>query len=223
METRFETEIKDAKLRILSMAGLVEQGIEHATRALDERDTAPLGTVDMLESKINQDHKDIDNLCLGVLARLAPVASDLRLVLAIVKINTDLERMGDQAVNLSNNIRHYLGHSPLEIAREFTRMASLVRVMVREALDSFVNDDVDLANKVLGSDDAVDAFKRQMVDQLMEKMRTDQNKVEAALNLILIARNLERIADHATNIAEEVIFIRTGTDIRHGGAKPPKA
>ena len=223
METRFETEIKEAKLRILSMAGLVEQAIDRAIGALTDRELSRLGEIDPLEARINQDHKDIDNLCLGVLARLAPVAINLRLVLAIIKINTDLERMGDQAVNVSKNIRHYLGHGPLDLAREFPQMAGLVRAMVREALDSFVNDDVPLANKVLESDDAVDAFKRRLIEQLTEKMRTEPNRVESALNLILIARNLERIADHATNIAEEVIFIMTGNDVRHGGAKRAKS
>lgn len=219
METRFESEIKEAKLRILAMAGLVEQGLEHASRALNERDPSLLDVVDQLESKVNQDHKDIDNICLGVLARLAPVAIDLRMVLAIVKINTDLERMGDQAVNVSKNIRHYLAQEPLDEVREFTKMAAMVRAMVRDALDAFVNDDVALAQKVLESDDAIDDFKRRFVEKMKEKMTQDLNTIEAALNLILMARNFERIADHATNIAEEVIFIRTGDDIRHGGRK----
>ncbi len=219
VETRFETEIKEAKLRILEMAGLVEQSLEHASRALSERDSGLLEVVDRLENKVNQAHKDIDNTCLGVLARLAPVAVDLRMVLAIVKINTDLERMGDQAVNVSKNIRHYLSQEPLSEVREFTKMVEMVRSMVRDALDSFVNDDVALARKVLESDDAVDDFKRRFVNKMKEKMSDDPGAIEAALNLILMARNFERIADHATNIAEEVIFIRTGDDIRHGGGK----
>lgn len=219
METRFESEIKDAKLRILAMAGLVEQGLEHASRALSERDPGLLAVIDQLEEKVNQDHKDIDNICLGVLARLAPVAIDLRMVIALVKLNTDLERMGDQAVNVSKNIQHYLTQEPLDEARELTKMTEMVRAMVRNALDAFVNDDIDLAKKVLESDDAVDDFKRRFVEKMKEKMSRDPNAIEAALNLILMARNFERIADHATNIAEEVIFIRTGDDVRHGGGK----
>jgi len=217
MERRFETELKNVKAQILAMAGFVEQAIERAVEALQERNPAKLSEVHEIEKKINQAHLDVDNTCLGILARQAPVAADLRLILAIIKINTDLERMGDQAVNLAKNTAHYIQHPTVSAAQNFPQMSSLVRTMVREALDAFVNSDPTLARKVLMTDDAVDAFKDRNVALLTEIMKTDPAKIDAALNLVLIARNLERLGDHATNIAEDVIFATTGEDVRHGG------
>lgn len=222
MERRFETELKDVKNRILSMAGFVEQAMERAIQALLERNKAKLNEVHAIETKINQAHIDVDNTCLGILARQAPVAADLRLILAIIKINTDLERMGDQAVNLAKNAEHYLRHGPVDSAQRLPLMTSLVREMVRSALDAFVNSDLNLARKVLESDDAVDELKNSMVKTLTEQMKNDPDHIEAALNLILITRNLERMGDHATNIAEDVIFATTGDDVRHGGGKNQK-
>lgn len=217
MQRRFETELRDVKSQILAMAGYVEQAIERAVEALAERDPVKLGKVHEIEIKINQAHIEVDNTCLGILARQAPVAADLRLVMAIIKINTDLERMGDQAVNLAHNTEHYIKHPTVSAAQNLPQMSALVRTMVREALDAFVNSDAALARKVLMSDDAVDSFKDRTVAVLTETMKSDPSKVDAALNLILIARNLERLGDHATNIAEDVIFVTTGEDVRHGG------
>jgi len=219
VERRFESEMKDLKGRILAMAGFVEQGIERAIYSLAERNFSTLAEVHSLELKINQLHIEVDNVCLGILARYAPVAVDLRSIIAIVKINTDLERMGDQAVNLSYNTEHYLKHQPHDLAREMPQMAQLVRTMVRESLDAFVNNDLDLAKKVLASDDAVDDFKARVVDLCTKRMKVEPQSIEALINLVLIARNLERMADHATNIAEDVIFVSTGRDVRHGGGR----
>lgn len=221
MERRIESELKDVKSQILAMAGYVEQAIQRAVEALEERSHGKLAEVHAIEKKINQAHIDVDTSCLGLLARQAPVAADLRLILAIIKINTDLERMGDQAVNLSHNTEHYLKHPTVSVAQNLPQMSALVRSMVRESLDAFVNSDLALARKVLMSDDAVDAFKDRTVQQLMELMKSDATRVDACLNLILIARNLERLADHATNIAEDVIFATTGEDVRHGGGQAP--
>jgi phosphate transport system protein len=219
VERRFETELKELKGRILQMAGHVEQAIERAIQALIERDPSKLNEVHELEAKINIAHMDVDSACLGILARLAPVAADLRVIIAIIKINTDLERMGDQAVNLSHNTEHYLKHKAQDSALSLPQMSGLVRVMVRDALDAFVNSDLILAKKVLMSDDAVDDLKNRMVKVNTEFMKREPESIEAALNLILIARNLERMADHATNIAEDVIFASTGEDVRHGAGK----
>lgn len=218
MERRLESELKNVKSQILAMAGFVEQAIEKAVEALQERSPGRLVEVQTIEKKINQAHIDVDTACLGLLARQAPVAADLRLILAIIKINTDLERMGDQAVNLTHNTEFYLKHPTVSVAQNLPQMSALVKTMVREALDAFVNSDTALARKVLMSDDAVDAFKDRTVQQLTEIMKSDPAKIEGALNLILIARNLERLGDHATNIAEDVIFATTGVDVRHGGA-----
>lgn len=222
MERRFETELKDLKNRILAMAGFVEQAMERAISALLEKNKSRLNEVHELEKKINQAHIDVDNTCLGILARQSPVAADLRLILAIIKINTDLERMGDQAVNLAKNADHYLKHGPIELAQRLPHLTKLVREMVRSALDAFVNSDVELARNVLASDDAVDEIKNSMVLTLTEQMKKEPEHIESALNLILITRNLERMGDHATNIAEDVIFATTGEDVRHGAGKPQK-
>lgn len=216
MERRFESELKELKSRILAMGGFVEQAIEKATKALQERNTALLDEVHATERKINEAHIDVDNFCLEILARQAPVAADLRLILAVIKINNDLERMGDQAVNISYNAEHYIGDQPIELALNLPQMATLVKAMVRHSLDAFMRGDTKLAQEVLESDDAVDEIKNRVFDLLIPYMQTNPDRIESALNLILIARNLERMGDHATNIAEDVIFACTGEDVRHG-------
>lgn len=219
MERRLESELKDLKSRILEMGGFVEQAIERATHALQTRDRRRLEEVYQLEDKINLAHKAVDNACVNILARQSPVAADLRLILAIIKINTDLERMGDQAVNICHNAEHYMGGEVVQAASSLPKMSGLVRGIVRDALDAFMGADLQLAQKVLESDDAIDQLRDQSFSTLIEFMKTNPEKTEGALDLILISRNLERLADHATNIAEDVIFACTGADVRHGG--PP--
>lgn len=216
MERRFETEINQLKSTILSMGGFVEQAIEKATHALAARDRKELEHVHLLEAKINEKHIEIDNACLEVLARQSPMAADLRLILAIIKINTDLERMGDQAVNISYNAEHYLEDKEVTVRLDLPRMSEMVRAMVRDSLDAFLNGDTALAQDVLERDDAVDELKNKAFKILVPYMRQNPAGIEAALDLLLIARNLERMADHATNIAEDVIFACTGEDVRHG-------
>lgn len=216
MERKFESELKDLKNKILAMGGYVEQALDKATQALLERNPKKLEEVHQIERKINQAHIQIDSLCLEILARLSPVAADLRLILAIIKINTDLERMGDQAVNISYNAEHYLADRSIAVALNLPEMATLVKTMVRESLDAFMRADTQLAQKVLESDDEVDQFKNRVFSQLVPYMKDNSSNIEAALDMILIARNLERMGDHATNIAEDVIFACTGEDVRHG-------
>lgn len=216
MERRFEGQIKEVKAQILAMGGFVEQAIEKATQALNERNAKKLEEVHLLEAKINELHITIDSMCLDVLARLAPVAADLRLILAIIKINNDLERMGDQSVNISYNTEHYLEDKVVEVSLNLPKMSQLVRAMVRDSLDAFMRQDIHLAQDVLERDDAVDELKNESFVLLTEYMKTHPQDIEASLDLILIARNLERMADHATNIAEDVIFAYTGEDVRHG-------
>lgn len=201
------------------MGGLVEQAIEKSTLILQTRDLATVAQVKAIERKINEENMAIDNICLEILARLSPVAADLRLILAIIKINTDLERMGDQAMNISYNVDHYHEDGAVALQLDLPSMAVLVKNMVREALDAFMKDDVVLAEKVLMSDDAVDQFKNNVFNKMVEYMKTHPDRIESALDMILIARNLERMADHATNIAEDVIFACTGEDVRHGVGK----
>lgn len=223
MERHFDSDLRKLKEQILSMGGAVERAIEEATQALIERRPERLERVYELEKTINQDHIEVDEACVRILARQSPLAADLRLIVAIIKINTDLERMGDQAVNISHNAKRYLAEPALKPLIDIPRMAHEVRVMTRESLDAFVRRDIELARKVLVRDDSVDTLKNQVFRELIDYMTKDPLSIERALNLILIARNLERIGDHATNIAEDVIFAATGEDVRHGADKKVQA
>ncbi len=221
MERHLDLELRDLKEKLLGMGGCVEKAIEEATQALMLREPGRFEKVYELEGSINQSHIEVDDACLRLLARQSPLARDLRWIVAVLKINTDLERMGDQAVNISHNGKRYLSEPSLKPLIDLPRMAQGVRVMVREALDALVNQDVELAQKVLDRDDEIDNLKDQIFRELLTYMISDPKTIERALNLILIARNLERLGDHATNIAEDVIFAATGKDIRHGGGKSP--
>ena len=216
METRVESELKDLKSRILAMGGFVEQAVEKATQALADRDIKKIDEVMQIEGKINEAHIEVDRACMEALARIAPVATDLRVILSIIKINSDLERMGDQAVNISRNTGHYIKDRTLELSSSLPQMAIMVKEMVRSSLDAFMREDVSLAQQVLKKDDAVDEMKNKMFRSLKDEMKKNPQNVDAALDLLLISRNLERLGDHATNIAEDVIFAYTGEDVRHG-------
>lgn len=217
MERKIESELKNLKGRILEMGGYVEQAIDMVTKALHDRDVTSLSGVRAIEHKVDDAHVAIDNACVELLARQSPFAADLRLIIAIIKINTDLERMGDQAMNISYNADHYLKESRIDVADDLSKMGVAVKSMVRMALDAFMKQDVTMAQQVLEADDEVDGYKNAMFRHLIPYMKNDPSTVESALDLILIARNLERMGDHATNIAEDVIFACTGEDVRHGG------
>ena len=204
------------KDKLLLMGGYVEKAIEEATSGLVERRQEKFARVYEVEKTINQLHMEVDEDCLNLLATQSPLARDLRTILAVVKINTDLERMGDQAVNIALNASEYLRAEPIKPLVDIPRMADIARKMAREALDAFVRTDMALAEEVLARDDEVDNLKNQIFRELMTYMISDPKRIEQALSLILIARNLERVGDHATNIAEDVIIIGTGKDVRHG-------
>ena len=218
MERILDTQLEEIKKHILIMGGYVEKALTDVISALIERDAEKFQGVHFVEKKINEDHKRIDNECMGFLAKQGPVAKDLRMVLAIIKINTDLERMGDQLVNIAYTAQDYLGRKPLQIVKEVSHMSEIVREMVRKSLDSFVRSDPKAAQKVLEMDDSVDALKNQVFHQMIAYIKANPQETEAALDIILMARNFERMGDHATNIAEDVIFVSTGKDVRHGGA-----
>ncbi len=215
----FDQQFGSLRQMILDMGATVEKAIECALNGLIEKNPDALKQVKELEARVNQFHLDIDEACLKVLARQAPMASDLRLVLSCIKINADLERMGDQALNIAHYGRHYVGEIPLQSLIDLPKMGEEVRKMTREALDAFFRQDQELANAVLLNDDIVDAYKHSIFDELIGIMKQDPKNVDRAMDLLLISRNLERIADHATNIAEEVIFVASGVDIRHGAHK----
>jgi phosphate transport system protein len=210
-----ETGLGELKEQLLGMAGNVERAIELATEALLEWNAAKFPLVFEFEKKINQAHLAVDDGCVKLLALHQPLAADLRLIVACLKINTDLERMGDQAVNISHNAERYLKAAPIKPLVDLPIMSHEVRVMVRESIDAFVRRSEAVARAVLVRDDRVDALKNKIFRDVLDHLKTSPGDIEQGLNLILIARNLERIGDHATNIAEDVIFAITGEDIRH--------
>lgn len=210
-----ESSLRELKEQLLGMAGNVERAIELATEALLEWNPAKIAPVFEFEKKINQSHLIVDDECVKLLALHQPLAADLRLIVASLKINTDLERMGDQAVNIAHNAERYLKCAPLKPLVDLPKMSNEARVMVRESIDAFVNRSEKAARAVLVLDDSVDAYKNKIFRDVLEHVKSSPGDIEQGLNLILIARNLERIGDHATNIAEDVIFAITGEDIRH--------
>jgi len=215
MERHFDASLRELKEQLVAMAGNVERAIDEATQALVARDTSHVAQVLEIERLVNQAHISVDSSCLKLLALQQPLAADLRLIVAVIKINTDLERMGDQAVNIAHNTERYLKNPALKELVDLPVMFKEARFMVREALDSFVRNDEKLARDVLRRDDRVDGLKNKIFRDVLEVLKHQPEAIEQGLNLILIARNLERIGDHATNIAEDVIFAITGEDIRH--------
>lgn len=215
LDRYFDQELETLKRQTLEMGAAVEKAISFAVTGLIDRTPESFNQVYATESLINKYHIAIDEACLRTLARQAPLAGDLRFVLSCIKINSDLERMGDQAVNISHSGRHYISELPLKPLIDLPKMADEVRKMVRESLDAFVRRDEVLARQVITNDDVVDRYKASIFQDLTEIMKKSPETVDRAMDLILISRNLERIGDHATNIAEDVIFAASGVDIRH--------
>ena len=204
--------------QLLTMAGYVEQAIDTATKAWRLRSDAKIQEVYSIEQKVNQAHIEVDDACVKLLALQQPMAADLRIIVSTIKINSDLERMTDLAVNIANNCEYFIKEQSVFDLTDLNAMADEVRVMVKEVLNSFVRMDQESARQVLRRDDEVDAFKRKIVTDAIAKMKTAPEAIVPGLSLILMAKNLERIGDHATNVAEDIIFMASGRDIRHSGA-----
>jgi phosphate transport system protein len=218
MERSFDQEFSALKELILEMGSRVVDAVDASIAGLVSRNPVQLKRVFEIEELINSAHMKVDDTCIKLIARQSPLAGDLRLVFSVVKINADLERMGDQAVNIAYQSEDYLKVAPIKPMIDLSKMTEEVRSMIRDSLASFVNQDTHLARKVLRQDDAVDAYKDTIIQELCTLMKADSSLVDPALNLIFIARNLERLGDHATNIAEEAIFDVFGTDVRHRGS-----
>lgn len=217
MERSIDIQIEDLRKMILLMGGHVEKALSLATSALLSRDISQFDGVHDIEKLINEEHIRVDSACMYLLAKQGPVAKDLRLILSVVKINNDLERMGDQTVNISYSGKDYLGRKPIQQLTDIQKMSEIAGRMVKGSLDCFVRGDFEQSRKILLMDDEIDALKNKVFQETMAHMKKNSEDVEAGLDLILIARNLERLGDHATNIAEDVIFAFTGKDVRHGG------
>ena len=217
----FQEELDTLKERLLAMGGLAEERVRESVRALMDRDAELLDAVLAGDEPINELHIDVDDRCFKLLALHQPMAADLRIIVAAVKINTDLERVGDLAVNIAEAGKRYLQHAPVKPLIDIPRMGELAQRMLRDALDAFVRRDLALAEAVLKADDEVDALKTQIFRELLTYMLQDPATIEPSLDLILISRHLERIGDHATNVAEDVIFILSAKDVRHQDGTGP--
>lgn len=212
-----EKQVAEIKQTIVSMGGLVEKALVVIAEVLQSQRRDFLSQVQELEKQINQLHLEVDALCMKAIATQSPVAKDLRFTLAVIKMNADIERMGDQCISISYTIDEYQREQPLGEMKTIREMLGEVQKMVRMALDCFIQNKMELAEDVLKYDDQVDAYRNQVNVAMIDKMKKDPAFIPAAMDLIFMARNLERIADHCTNIAEDVIFVNTGKDVRHGG------
>ena len=217
----FQDDLDALKQRLLAMGGLAEERVRECVRGLMDRDGAALDAVLGGDQPINDLHIELDDRCFKLLALHQPMAADLRVIVAAVKINTDLERVGDLAINIAEAGKRYLRHAPVKPLIDIPRMGELAQAMLRDALDAFVRRDIALAEAVLAADDTLDALKTQIFRELLTYMLQNPATIEPALDLILISRHLERIGDHATNVAEDVIFILSAKDVRHAGFGGP--
>jgi phosphate transport system protein len=211
----FQEDLETLQSRLLAMGGLAEERVRTAVSSLVSRDVAVIDRVMRGDEPINELHMEIDHRCFKLLALHQPMAVDLRAIISAVKINVDLERVGDLAVNIAEAARRYVTHPPVKKLIDIPLMGDIAQAMLRDALDAFVRRDTALAQHVLNEDDRLDGLKTQIFRELLTYMLQDPSTVEPALDLILISRHLERIGDHATNIAEDVIFMVSAQDVRH--------
>ena len=223
MERHFDEELKGLKQRLLHMADVSQAMIGLSVKALVERKESYTKDVFRMEDEVNHLEVEIEDSVLKYLALRQPAAGDLRLLTAILKIINDLERVADQAVNISETAQYLLKEPPLKPLIDIPHMADLAQKMIKDAIQAFVNQDPSLAQRVCEHDDEVDRLNEQIFRELLTYMLESSKSITRAVDLILIARNLERIADHATNIAEDVVFIVQGKNIKHHIQEEPQA
>ncbi|HEY1743348.1 MAG TPA: phosphate signaling complex protein PhoU [Granulicella sp.] len=216
MRIKFQQNLDELKERLLVMAGLVEQAIQRSTEAYSTRDTGLCEMVLRSEPAINRMEREIDQAALDLLAMEQPMAVDLRFIIAVIRINADLERVGDQAVNIAQRVQDLGMFANVDVPVDIPKLASLSSAMVRKALQAFIEGDADLAQSVLALDDQVDEMNSAAFKSLSTLIGQRPEMTPQALNALIISRNLERVGDHATNIAEDVIFWVRGADVRHG-------
>ena len=211
----FSEELQELKQRLLAMGGLAEERVRSAMTALVARDPDLIADVIGGDQALNSMQLEIDDRCFKLLALYQPMAIDLRTIVAAAKINNDLERVGDLAVNIAEAADRYISRPPVKALIDLPRMSDLAQNMLRGALDAFVSLDAASAREILARDDILDGLKNQIFRELLTYMLGDPRTIEPAIELILISRHLERVGDHATNIAEDVIFIVEARDVRH--------
>lgn len=215
MERHLDQALARVREDLLRMAVTVEEMVRDAIEALTERDSEKAEATIARDQSVDAMEKQIDEAAQAILARHQPTAVDLRFLVTVMRINSDLERMGDSAVNICQSVEKLNREPQLKPYIDLPRLGELAREMIHESLEAFLRKDSALALRVTGADDKVDGLYKQIFRELLTYMAEDPRTVSRALHLLLIARNLERIADHATNIAEDVVFYVEGKDIRH--------
>jgi phosphate transport system protein len=215
MRVKFHQSLDDLKEKLLVMAGMAEQGIQRSIEAYRTRDLSICELVFRAEPSINRLEREIDQMALDLLAMEQPMAIDLRFILSVIRINADLERVGDQAVNIAVRVREMGAFANIDLPVDIPKLASLSSAMVRKALQAFIEADADLAQSVLQMDDEVDEMNDAAFYSLSSLIKERPELTPQSLNALIISRNLERVGDHATNIAEDVIFWVRGADVRH--------
>lgn len=211
----FVEELEQLKTKLLEMGSLVETSIQRSVIVVTQKDRSAAEEVFKNERRVNAIEIEIDDFAVNLLALHQPMAADLRLIVAALKINTDLERMGDLAVNITQRGMSLMEGPVIKPMIDIPYIAGLVQSMVRKSLDSFVQRDADLARSVLAADDAVDSMRTASYHELVSFMQNNPRHIQQALDLLAVTRSLERIADHSTNIAEDVLFLVKGIDVRH--------
>ncbi|TRZ99612.1 MAG: phosphate transport system regulatory protein PhoU [Deltaproteobacteria bacterium] len=217
MKKHFSEQLSGVREMVLRMGGLAEQMTRRVIQALVQRDAALLADVRAMETQVNQLQIEIDEACLELIALRQPTAVDLRFIAAAMKIIVDMERIGDQAINITERAESLLAVPPLKPLIDIPRMADIAQEMLKASLDAFVNGDDELAYATILRDDQVDQLKDQVFRELLTFMMSDPTTIPRAMDLILVSRHIERIGDHATNICEDVIFMVKGKDVRHQG------
>ncbi|MCK6531328.1 MAG: phosphate signaling complex protein PhoU [Myxococcales bacterium] len=217
-DREYEAELETLKEKLLLMGARTEELISQAMRAFAERDADSARLTMRIDRQVDQLELDIDQLCLKILARRQPVASDLRLITTTMKLVTDLERIGDLGVNVCERVIELSAEPPLPATQSVTRIAEAALAMLHDSLDAFVAGNTELAEEVIERDGQVDSYYAQLFPELLQLMMKDSGSVFRATRLQSIAKYLERIADHATNIAEMVVFMVRGKDVRHAFA-----
>lgn len=216
MPQRLQRELDRIKKRILALGGMVEERVRMAIKAIETKDAELANEIRRRDYEIDAQEVEVEEECLKILALHQPVAVDLRFLIAVIKINNDLERIGDQAVNVAKRVHTIAEREKMEVSMDYALMGEKAASMLKWSLDALVNLDLELALRVMKLDDQVDNIHCQNYDYLKEILRQEPEHVDYLINFLTISRHLERIADHATNIAQEVIFMIEGEIVRHG-------
>jgi phosphate transport system protein len=221
MTIHFQFELQKLKNRLLALGAMVEESVHKTIKAIEERNAELAADIIDADREIDEKEVEVEEECLKILALHQPVAVDLRFIASVIKINNDLERIGDEAGNIAERVIDIASRPPLEVPFDFPRMAAKAELMLKSSLDALVNLDTDLAYKIGLLDDEVDEFYREILEQVKAMIQEKPDRVAYLINFLLMARHIERIADHATNIAEDVIYMIEGVISRHTGKEEP--